>query len=144
MARQSMLTQPRSPKGRPEGAAVTDKFPRATAYHEAGHAVVAWLFGLPVSNITIKSQDASGGTDVANVGQLPTLKQVAFLAAGYTAERVFQCEGHQWMALDDHAKIMEVLNSAGISTNDHPAYIAKANSCAADCLQKYRDKIRDL
>jgi hypothetical protein len=38
-----------------------DQYPRGTAYHEAGHAIVAWSFDVEVGTIHVMADDASGG-----------------------------------------------------------------------------------
>ena len=71
-------------------------YPRGIAYREAGHAVVGWALGLRVTVTRVFHDDAKGwkgGTDanVAQVGQLPLPERLAFFAAGYIAETMFQC-----------------------------------------------------
>ena len=41
------------------------KFSRGTANHEAGHAVVAWFFDLPVRSVRVEAEDDSGSTEIA-------------------------------------------------------------------------------
>jgi ATP-dependent Zn protease len=42
----------------------SERYPRGTAYHEAGHAVVAWSLGLPIGAVSVSDDDASGGTQI--------------------------------------------------------------------------------
>jgi hypothetical protein len=60
-----------------------------TAYHKAGHAVVAWSFGLQVGTISVLADDASGGALIEPADHLDLTQQIAVCAADYTAENVF-------------------------------------------------------
>ena len=72
--------------------------PRSTAVHEAGHAVVAWSFGLPVHSIRVTYSDAKGwhgGTDTDKPDHLSLVEQIAICAAGGIAEETFDCPTHE-------------------------------------------------
>jgi hypothetical protein len=76
-----------------------ERYPRGTAYHEAGHAVVAWSFGLQVGTISVLADDASGSTQIAPAGHLGLVEQIAVCAAGYTAEKTFDYPTHYCAAI---------------------------------------------
>jgi hypothetical protein len=59
------------------------------AYHEAGHAVVAWMLGLRVRSVTIRPASGhSGLTRIAGFGRTTTEKKILITLAGpYTRRR---------------------------------------------------------
>ncbi len=57
---------------------VTNQYPRGVAYHEAGHAVVAWALGVPVGTVHVRESDASGGTDIGATDHLTRIKELRF------------------------------------------------------------------
>ena len=68
---------------------------RATAYHESGHAVVAWSLNLRVHNVSIRADNVRAGetnTDPAN--HLPIEDQLAILVAGREAAHIFGAQAH--------------------------------------------------
>jgi ATP-dependent Zn protease len=74
---------------------VTDeRYQRGTAYHEAGHAVVAWSLGLEVGTISVLADDASGGVQIGSADHLNLVEEIAVCAAGYTAENTFDYHTH--------------------------------------------------
>jgi ATP-dependent Zn protease len=71
---------------------IVERYPRGTAYHEAGHAVVAWALSLPVGTIRVWEEDAGGGTEIGSASHLSLIEQIAIRAAGHAAEQVFGYE----------------------------------------------------
>src|SRR5260370_38623392 len=64
---------------------------RGMAFHEAGHAVVAWSLNVCVANIHIREVGAgNGGAQIGWSEDLPLTDQLAALAAGKIAEREFK------------------------------------------------------
>ena len=57
---------------------------RGAAYHEAGHIVLAWAFGLRVSAaaIGIGGDDSTGETEFDRDKSLPLVDKIAVCAAG--------------------------------------------------------------
>jgi ATP-dependent Zn protease len=57
----------------------------STAYHEAGHAVVAWALGLPVAEVAIgkDGDDSAGRTNIEGTDDhLPLFDRVVVYLAG--------------------------------------------------------------
>ena len=76
---------------------------RRTAFHEAGHAVVAWALDRPVTGLRLLS-DQDGEADVGDVGSLPLVKQIAVAMGGwYGAERSGVEQLHDSDLEGDHA-----------------------------------------
>jgi hypothetical protein len=102
---------------------VTDeRYPRGTAYHEAGHAVVAWSLGLEVGPINVLEEDASGGAQIGSADHLGLVEQIAVCAAGYTAENTFDHRTHYWAAAKDYDRIRNLLQANAIE--EGPAAVA--------------------
>ena len=68
---------------------MSDKDLRRAAFHEAGHAVVARFFGLPVGDHLEIADDGSGKTKIGPADHLPLIDQVAVRIAGVAAQDLF-------------------------------------------------------
>jgi Peptidase M50B-like len=77
--------------------AVTER----TALHEAGHAVVAWSFGLTVGSIHLDLATQGGHADIAAYTHLNPVEQIAIRLAGYEAEQAFKPPGRKAKAMID-------------------------------------------
>lgn len=126
-------------------ASIKTTYPRATAYHEAGHAIVAWSLGLPVGTIRIRADDADGSTDIGPADHLSPSEQVAVCCAGSAAEDMFDCETHELASFNDNVKIMELIEDHRISEQERgPALRAEGYRCARSHLEKHRSKVVKL
>jgi hypothetical protein len=123
-------------------------YPRGLCCHEAGHAVVAWSFDLPVRVVRVCFNEAKGwhgGTDIdGNAEHLTSIDQIAILAAGFTAEKIFKCPAHEGAANDDHARIALILLAEGIPGEDHWPRVIEAGKCASERLNLHKDKFLGL
>jgi ATP-dependent Zn protease len=116
----------------------------ATAYHEAGHAVVAWALGLYVGTIEVR-EDAGGGADIGPADHLSLVDQIAICSAGYAAERLFGVENHERASATDHAKIARLLEAHGVSEEERgPALRDEGHERACAFLLPHKDKMRTL
>ena len=68
---------------------MSDEDLRRAAFHEAGHAVVARSFGLPVGDHLEIADDGSGKTKIGSADHLPLIDQVAVRIAGVAAQDLF-------------------------------------------------------
>jgi ATP-dependent Zn protease len=80
------------------------------AYHEAGHAVVAWALGLPVIEIAIAvGGDAAGRSGIGVADHLSKRQKIAVLMAGRVAQQIFEAPTHDRAGAVDHAMIMRIV-----------------------------------
>ena len=69
---------------------MTKQYPEGTAYHEAGHAVVAYALGLRVGGIHINEHDEAGGAAVSDwVMSRSFVEQAALRLAGMKAQTLW-------------------------------------------------------
>ena len=88
---------------------MTDNGLRGVAYHEAGHAVVALALGLCVARVEIFAEDNSGGTDIADAGDLPLVDQIAVCLAGINANHMFKAPSHDLADFGDHVRVSNLV-----------------------------------
>jgi len=69
----------------------TEQRPYGAAYHEAGHAVVAWALGLPVGDIAIAvgGDGAAGRSAIGLADQLSVPDQIVVCVAGLEAQEIY-------------------------------------------------------
>jgi hypothetical protein len=60
------------------------------AFHEAGHAIVGWLFGLPLAYIYLDLEKEGGETAHRKSRSLCLVQQIATFGAGTVAEEIFK------------------------------------------------------
>ena len=117
---------------------------KRTALHEAGHAVVAWSFGVTVGCIHLDLENKSGHTMVASITRLQPFEQIAQCLAGFEAEQAFKPPGCRRRAFDDfHDKVPPILRANGTS-DDEPEgqkLRERGRSCAEECLREHATKV---
>jgi hypothetical protein len=119
-----------------------ERYPRGTAFHEAGHAIVAWSFGLRVERISVLRDDASGSTQTEPADHLRLVEQIAVWAAGYTAENTFGYRTHDLAAFSDHNRIHILLQDNGIEEGPKAeALRLQGAECARSRLQAHNLKV---
>ena len=122
-----------------------ERYPRGTAYHEAGHAVVAWSLGLPIGVVSASDDDASGGTQIGLADHLPLVEQIAVCSAGIAAAEVFGHPTHELAGFNDQVQIMHLIEAHGISEGEQgPALRHEAYSFARARLEAHRSKVVTL
>jgi hypothetical protein len=122
---------------------MTERYSRGTAYHEAGHAVVAWSLSLPLGDIGVRADDASGWAQIAGAKGLPLVEQIAVLFGGWAAEVVFGHPTHERAGSRDLEEIMYLLRDHGISeeNGDGLALRREGRACARTRLEAHKDKV---
>jgi hypothetical protein len=122
---------------------LTERYPRGTAYHEAGHAVVAWALGLSVG--TVRVDGAGGRTEMGPAHYLSLIEQVAVCSAGSAAEEVFECSADELASFDDHVKVSTLIKANGVPEEEHgPALRDEGYNCALACLEAHKKKVIKL
>jgi ATP-dependent Zn protease len=122
---------------------MTEKTQRGLCCHEAGHAVVAWSFGVRVVAVYVTFSVARGwhgGTDYMDGSALHYMDQVTNFAAGRTGEEVFSCPAHYGAWLADLGEISVVLNNNGIPEDKHWARVTEARERARLILENHRER----
>jgi hypothetical protein len=93
---------------------MNEKPSRGLCCHEAGHAIVAHSFGVPVLAVHVdftEQKGWSGCTDrpPGSTDHLDPIDQVAILIAGDVAEKVFDCHAHEDASYFDHGEICSAI-----------------------------------
>jgi ATP-dependent Zn protease len=120
---------------------------RAMSYHEAGHAVVAWSFGVEVGNIHIREIGAgNGGAQIGSADHLPLTDQLALLAAGKEAER--QCKSGLPDYASDEDRLMAInlvlKHQPGLSSDEIQRHLDAGHDRARERVVEHRAKIERL
>jgi ATP-dependent Zn protease len=120
---------------------------RGMAYHEAGHAVVAWSFGLEVGEIHIREIGAgNGGAQIGCADHLPLVDQLASLAAGKEAERFFKSP------LPDHASDCDRVMAidlvlklhVGLASDEIEPHLSAGHARARERLDEHQHRVTRL
>ncbi len=102
---------------------------RGMAFHEAGHAVVAWSLNVCVANIHIREVGAgNGGAQIGCFEHLPLTDQLAALAAGKIAERV--------MAIN-----LVLKHHEGASSDEIEYHLTAGHVRARELLAEHQDRV---
>jgi ATP-dependent Zn protease len=89
------------------------------AYHEAGHAVVAWSLGVPVGIVAIREDDPTAGTtQIGSTEHLPIIDRLAVCLAGVEAQDLFRCSAHEHAGLSDYAKVLAIVEHLSDEESD--------------------------
>jgi hypothetical protein len=122
----------------------TKRYPRGTAFHEAGHAVVAWSLGLGVRAVRISDDDASGAAEIA-CADLSLIEQIALCSAGIAAENAFECPAHEPAGARDREKIYQLLKANEISEEEQGAALrGEGYNWARECLETHMSEVIGL
>jgi ATP-dependent Zn protease len=115
----------------------TDLLP--TAYHEAGHAVVAWCLGLEVRSINIRPDDAGGSAVIGGSERLAMVDRIAVTVAGAEAEHFFKLRTHELGIYGDMRMLVTLLDEIP----EHKAIQLREDGYrrAHDLLMAHEDKV---
>jgi ATP-dependent Zn protease len=115
------------------------------AYHEAGHAVILWAFGLQIDSIAIGigGDDAAGHTKVMGSDEhLSEFDRIVISEAGLEAQEVFEAPTHDHAGLADYAKIIDILGD--ISAEESLKIRTAARERAREIILANRTKVDRL
>ena len=115
------------------------------AYHEAGHAIVLWVFGLQVDSVAIgiAGDDAAGHTKIMGSDEhLSEFDRIVISEAGLEAQEVFEAPTHDHAGLADYAKIIDILGD--ISAEESLKIRTTARERAREIILANRTKVDRL
>jgi ATP-dependent Zn protease len=125
--------------------ALSERYPRGTAYHEAGHAVVAWSLGLALGAVSVSDDDASGSTQIGPSDHLPLVEQIAVCSAGIAAVEICGHPINELAGFKDHERIMHVIEVHGVSEEEQGQALRKEGySFARARLEAHWSKVATL
>ena len=118
---------------------------RGAAFHEAGHAVVAWALGLPIGEIVIgiDGDDAAGRAEVGTSDHLPIVDQIAICLAGREAQELFGTHSHDLANAGDYGKIVELIEN-GITEQESKALRDAGAARARYLLVSHKEQVSRL
>ena len=125
----------------------TEKYPRGLCCHEAGHAVVAWSFGVAAVAVYVTFSEARGVARWHRLyrrSALHYMDQATNFAAGRAGEEVFDSPAHYGAWLADLGEIFVLLNENGIPEDQHWVRVTEARECARAVLKTHREKALKL
>jgi hypothetical protein len=120
---------------------------RGLCCHEAGHAVVAWSFGVRVVAVHVSFSEErgwQGGADYVADPALPYMDQATNFAAGKAGEEVFGCLAHGGAGFADLGEISVLLNNNGVAEDKHWPRIIWARERARLILENHRERALKL
>jgi hypothetical protein len=97
-------------KGYSDQYSEQEKYPAATAYHEAGHAVVACCLVLKVGHIHIDKYGEGGGTELECADGLTIIEQVALRVAGMEAQAMSTHKSTLPLGHEDNKRLLILLS----------------------------------
>jgi hypothetical protein len=113
---------------------------RAMAFHEAGHAVVAWSLDLPVGDIYIRGiGEGNGGAQIGGVENLSFIDRIAVCFAGIEAGKVFQSPQPSWAGNADCGMAFSLLTGM---PEDHAEWLWDRGAArAGELLVEHKGKV---
>jgi hypothetical protein len=117
-----------------------------TALHEAGHAVVAWSFGVTAEHVYIDLETKGGGVDIApaSIANLTPVEQIANCFAGFEAEQAFKPPGRNAKPMYDCGDVRRILRENGTpeETPEGRELRERGRAYAAARLREHETKVR--
>jgi ATP-dependent Zn protease len=121
-----------------------DDYLRGMAFHEAGHAVVAWLLNLRVESIYIREIGAGNSeTKTDPPDHLPLMHQLATLAAGLEAGWAFNCPLPEQAGYRDRlmAITLVIEHHEDLAWEEIQSHLAAGHARARELLLEHRDRV---
>jgi hypothetical protein len=113
------------------------------AFHEAGHAVVGWLFGLPLAYIYLDLEKEGGEAAHKRVQSVCLVQQIAILYAGAVSEQIFKGPAVPRRANIDRVNVHLLLERNGTPEKEPEgqALQTRAYSSAEKLLRRHEAKV---
>jgi ATP-dependent Zn protease len=121
-----------------------DDYLRGMAFHEAGHAVVAWLLNLRVESIYIREIGAGNSeTKTAPPNHLTLMHQLATLAAGLEAGWAFNCPLPEQAGYRDRLMAITLVleHYEGLAWDEIQSHLAAGHARARELLLEHSDRV---
>ncbi len=114
---------------------------RGTAYHEAGHIVVAWALGLKVGAavIGINGDDTKGNAKIEHDETLLLVDKIAICAAGVESQNVFGAPTHCLAGAMDEVEIIQL--TEGLDEKSRLARRCDGYQRAHELIQAHAEKV---
>src|SRR5262249_22475563 len=114
----------------------------AVAVHEAGHAIVALHYGLPVIRVWVDA-NCDGGTDcTGNDDHLSLHARFVVHLAGEAAERHFDVRPHPNAKLHDYASIITL--TSDMTEDERRPFLDQARAYAAKIIARNAHEVARL
>ena len=117
-----------------------------TALHEAGHAVVAWSFGLTVECVYLDLEKEGGNTltDRAGEEKLCEIEHIAIALAGYASESIFKPPARKAKAIHDfHTSVPQIFRRYGVEDErEQRTKCRQGGACSKGRLRDHEAKVR--
>jgi hypothetical protein len=117
---------------------------RGAAYHEAGHAVVAFALKLCVFSIVLREQgEGNSETKIKTADHLSLTDQIAVLAAGKAAELAFNSPLPDYAGDGDSVKALNLILKRydGASSDEIELHMTAGHVRACALLAERRDRV---
>jgi hypothetical protein len=114
------------------------------AYHEAGHAVVAWALGLRVHRmvIGIAGDSTAGEADIEEKGSISLVDRIAICSAGGDAQELFDVPTNDICMVSDMGKIYDLIGEYNELVGSCLRQIGFQKS--REILKQHRDRVARL
>jgi len=130
------------PAQRQRALIVAKQYPEATAYHEAGHAVVACCLVLKVARIHIDEHGEGGGTEIECADGLTIVEQVVLRVAGMEAENMSKQKSTLPLGQDDNIRLLILLS--GLSDECRKEIRTKGFALVHELLDANKAKVKRI
>ena len=134
-------TRGSGPSADTEMTTATKRYPEGTAYHEAGHAIVAYALGLRVGDIHINEHDEGGGTEVCQCDASRSfIEQAALRLAGIKAQTLWKKPSTLPLGQKDQEKLLH--QGRGLSDACREEIRMRGFELAGEKLERYEGKVK--
>ena len=116
---------------------------RNAAYHEAGHAIVAWRLGLTILRLRIGTggDPGKGGADIERKADLSLIDQIAICYGGIAGQDMLDLEAHPESGMMDQYMVSQLLGEDREDREDGLALQDAGYERARALLEPHRDTL---